>query len=50
MVAPSSVTPESFESLREFVQRVLTTDLDYSDDCTPADASRNAPARDPSAQ
>ena len=50
LVAPTSVTPEGFDSLRQFVQRAMT-DLHYSEDsCAAADPSQDAPAKDPAAQ
>jgi hypothetical protein len=49
LVAPTSVTPEGFESLRQFVQRAMT-DLLYTEDSAAADPSRDAPAKDPAAQ
>ena len=56
LLAPTSVTSEGFESLREFVQRAMT-DLHYSEEspnpspqsCATADPSPDAPAKDPSA-
>jgi hypothetical protein len=50
MVAPMPVTLDSFDSLREFVQRVMT-DLKYGEDsCATVHASRDAHAKDPAAQ
>ncbi|HEX6810239.1 MAG TPA: hypothetical protein VF384_01335 [Planctomycetota bacterium] len=50
MVTPVPVTLDSFESLRDLVQRVMA-DLRYTEDsCATVHASRDARAKDPAAQ